>query len=326
MEKTYRNAGVDIEKGERLVDFIKSFDSAAVSGAIGGFAGGFELDREKYSHPVILTTTDGVGTKLLIAKELGIHDTVGIDLVAMCVNDLIANGAQPVSFLDYIACGKLNETVTQDLLRGIIAGCEIAGCVLTGGETAELPDMYGKDDYDLAGFAVGVVDRDEILPNMEDIKEGTPLYGLRSSGIHSNGFSLARKTLPLEDQAILTELLVPTRIYVKELVNLTQSGAVLGAAHITGGGLVANIQRILPVDLEPALDFSWGVPWIFDEIQKRGGVSDTEMRRVFNLGIGMVLAVRSAESAVFEGHATKAGIEAIKIGKAVRKTTTNGER
>ena len=315
MEKRYRDAGVDIEKGERLVNFIKSFDSKAISGAIGGFAGGFELDLDNFSHPVIMSTTDGVGTKLMIAKKLKAHDTVGIDLVAMCVNDLIAGGAQPVSFLDYIACGELNEAVMRDLLRGIIAGCEMAGCELTGGETAEMPDMYGADDYDLAGFAVGVVDRDEMLPKMEDITEGTPLYGLRSSGIHSNGFSLARKTLPLDDKAILTELLVPTKIYVHEVMELLKSGAVLGAAHITGGGLLANVQRILPENLEPVLDYSWHVPWIFDEIQERGGISNSEMRGVFNLGIGMVLSVRSTESAAFENRALKAGIEIIEIGK-----------
>ena len=321
MEKTYRDAGVDIEKGERLVRFIQNFDSPAISSGIGGFAGGFELDTRQYRHPVIMTTTDGVGTKLMIAKKLKRHDTVGIDLVAMCVNDLIANGAMPVSFLDYIACGKLNDDVMRDLLRGIIAGCEIAGCRLTGGETAEMPDMYGADDYDLAGFAVGVVDRDKILPNMEDIDEGTLLYGLPSSGIHSNGFSLARKALPLDDRAILEELLVPTKIYVRELAEVIRSGALMGAAHITGGGLAANIQRILPDDLEPALDFSWEVPWIFDEIQKRGNVTIEEMRKVFNLGIGMVLAVGSAGSADFEKQAMTAGIEAVKIGEIIKRRT-----
>jgi phosphoribosylformylglycinamidine cyclo-ligase len=321
MEKTYRDAGVDIEKGDRLVNFIKGFDSTAISGGIGGFAGGFELDREKFSHPVIMTTTDGVGTKLMIAKKLKVYDTVGIDLVAMCVNDLIAGGAQPVSFLDYIACGRLDEAVIQDLLRGIIAGCETAGCMLTGGETAEMPDMYGIGDYDLAGFAVGIVDRDNMLPFTEDITEGTPLYGLRSSGIHSNGFSLARKTLPLDDKAILTELMVPTKIYVNEVTELLSSGAVLGAAHITGGGLLANVQRILPANLKPVLDFSWDVPWIFEAIQERGGISNSEMRKVFNLGIGMVLPVQLTGSPAFEKRASDAGIEVLKIGKVAKRDT-----
>ncbi len=326
MAQTYRDAGVDIDKGDRLVEFIKNFDSAAVSRAIGGFAGGFELDKDKYPHPVIMSTTDGVGTKLMIAKKLGVYDTVGIDLVAMCVNDLIANGAQPMSFLDYIACGKLDERIVQDILRGIIAGCETAGCELTGGEMAEMPDMYAIDDYDLAGFAVGVVDRDDILPILDGITDGTPLYGLRSSGIHSNGFSLARKTLPLDDQAILTELLVPTRIYVNELMELKKSGAVLGAAHITGGGIVDNTQRVLPVNLEPAFDFSWTVPWIFNEIQERGSVSVSEMRKVFNLGIGMVLVVRSSGSAAFKKRAAEAGIEVLEIGKVVKRSSaTAGE-
>ncbi|MBN1686278.1 MAG: phosphoribosylformylglycinamidine cyclo-ligase [Spirochaetales bacterium] len=321
MGKTYRDAGVDIEKGDRFVEFIKSLRTKAVSSEIGGFSGGFEIDTKKYRHPVILTTTDGVGTKLMIAQKLGVYDTVGIDLVAMCVNDLITGGAQPVSFLDYIACGRINESVLRDIVRGIVEGCEQADCTLSGGETAEMPDMYGTDDLDLAGFAVGIVEKESLLPALDKIAEGTPLYGLKSSGIHSNGFSLARKALPLDNEKIMRELLVPTKIYVKDFFALAKGG-VAGAAHITGGGLEANIQRILPAGMEPALDFAWEVPWIFREIQKQGDVSDQEMRRVFNLGIGMALAVCSEYTARFEEAARSAGIEVVKIGSVIRGKTT----
>ena len=319
MGKTYRDAGVDIEKGEQFVEFIKSLRTKAVSGEIGAFAGGFEIDTEKYKHPIVLTTTDGVGTKLMIAQKLRVYDTVGIDLVAMCVNDLITGGARPVTFLDYIACGRINESVLCDLVRGIVAGCEQAGCTLSGGETAEMPDMYGEDDFDLAGFAVGIVEKEAMLPAKGQIAEGTPIYGIKSSGIHSNGFSLARKTLPLDNEKILRELLVPTRIYVNDFFALAEGGGVVGAAHITGGGLQANIQRILPAGMVAALDFSWEVPWIFHEIQERGEVATQEMRAVFNLGIGMALAVRAGDSVRFEERARSEGIEVVRIGNVVRQ-------
>ncbi len=318
MAKTYREAGVDIQKGDRFADFIRNFTSSVISRDIGGFSGGFEVDTEKFTHPVITTTTDGVGTKLIIAQKLGVYDTVGIDLVAMCVNDLITTGSKPVSFLDYIACGRIRETVLQDLIRGIIAGCEMAHCSLSGGETAEMPDMYKEDDFDLAGFAVGIAEKNEMLPQKERIKEGAVLYGLPSSGIHSNGFSLARKALPLQDDRILRELLIPTKIYVSELDCLLSDCGVLGAAHITGGGLEANIQRVLPENMRPNLTYLWQVPWIFDEIQNRGEISTTEMRNVFNLGIGMALAVDTAKSDIFEQKALSAEIRVIKIGEVVK--------
>jgi len=321
MGKTYRGAGVDIRKGERFVDYIKSLSTAAVSREIGGFAGGFEIDTRKYHRPVILTTTDGVGTKLMIAQKLKRYHTVGIDLVAMCVNDLITAGAKPVSFLDYIACGKINEKVMHDLIRGIVAGCEEADCSLSGGETAEMPDMYGEDDFDLAGFAVGIVEKDAMLPFKAEIEEGTPLYGMKSSGIHSNGFSLVRKTLPPDDERILKELLIPTRIYVREFAALAGAG-LLGAAHITGGGLESNIERILPEGMTPELDYKWDIPDIFHEIQDRGKISTGEMRRVFNLGIGMVLAVRTEDTAVFEKKARTAGIEVLKVGVVTKRRRT----
>ena len=316
MSKTYRDAGVDIEKGDRFADFIRNHSSKAVASSIGGFAGGFEVDLKAYDRPVIMTTTDGVGTKLMIAQKLGIFDTVGIDLVAMCVNDLIASGADPVSFLDYIACGKIDESVLQEIVKGIIEGCERAGCVLSGGETAEMPDMYGPNDFDLAGFAVGVVSKESILPVIESVSEGAVLFGLRSSGIHSNGFSLARKALPMDDSDILKELLVPTTIYVKDVRRLIDTGLVTGAAHITGGGLVGNIRRILPTNLVPQISYSWEIPWIFREMEATGGVEKEEMRRVFNLGIGMVACVNRENAADFSDRTS--GMEIIEIGAVAR--------
>lgn len=316
MSKTYRDAGVDIEKGDRFARYIGALESKAVASGIGGFSGGFELDLDRYRHPVIMTTTDGVGTKLLIAQKAGKYDTVGIDLVAMCVNDLIASGADPVSFLDYIACGKIDETMLQNIVDGIVSGCEMAGCVLTGGETAEMPDMYSPGDFDLAGFAVGVVDRESVLPKTDSIEEDAVLYGLPSAGIHSNGFSLARKALDLDSERIVQELLVPTRIYVKEIQHLLRSGVVAGIAHITGGGLEGNISRILPEGLVPELRFDWEVPWIFAEIESAGGIDQSEMKRVFNMGIGMVICVNRGDApALLE---TAADIKVIEIGRTKR--------
>jgi phosphoribosylformylglycinamidine cyclo-ligase len=215
----------------------------------------------------------------------------------MCVNDLAASGADPVSFLDYIACGSIDESVLHDVIRGIIAGCEEADCLLTGGETAEMPDMYRADDFDLAGFAVGVVEKEAALPNLDAVSEGAVLFGLASSGIHSNGFSLARKILPLDDADILRELLVPTKIYVRDMKTLVRTGLLTGAAHITGGGLEGNISRIIPEHLRPVLSYDWDVPWIFQEIERLGNVDPAEMRRVYNLGIGMVVCVNKAHAA-----------------------------
>ena len=315
MIEAYRKAGVDVKKGDRFVEFIKSIPSSAISGNLGGFAGGFELDTDRYRHPVIMTATDGVGTKLLIAQKLGIFDTVGIDLVAMCVNDLIANGAEPVSFLDYIACGSIDEPVMQDLIVGIVKGCEEAGCTLAGGETAEMPEVYDKKDFDLAGFAVGVVEKDNVLPKLSRMNPGAQLWGLPSAGIHANGLSLARKVLPLDDQSILEELLRPTVIYVKSLKNLLSTGKILGVAHITGGGLINNIKRIVPPDLDFELSYDWPKPWIFNEIQKRAEISRDEMRRVYNLGIGMAIAVQESDSVGLMEDARRQKIELIHIGK-----------
>lgn len=289
--KTYQEAGVSIEAGDRFARFIANHPSPAVSRSIGGFAGGFRLDPTTCPDPVVFSTTDGVGTKLLVARALGKFDTIGIDLVAMCVNDLIVNGAKPVQFLDYIAIGHIDADLLETLIQGVIRGCELAECQLAGGETAEMPDVYGPTDFDLAGFAVGVASASQVRPRKEAIRPGDLLLGLPSSGIHSNGLSLARKVLPIES-GLWPELLTPTRIYVRDLVPLFPLDAFKAAAHITGGGLVGNLQRVLPDGLRIELSRDWPRPSIFDAILA-AGVSPDEMERVFNMGIGMVLVVDS---------------------------------
>ena len=291
--KSYEEAGVSIDKGDKFASFIGSLKSKAVSRSIGGFAGGIAIDTKKYKNPIMLSTTDGVGTKLMIAQELGIYDTVGIDLVAMSVNDLIVCGAAPQTFLDYIACGKIHEEVLHQIIKGVVDGCEQAECTLAGGETAEMPDVYGKDDFDLAGFAVGIVDRDKMLPRKKNIKKGDIILGLPSAGIHSNGLSLARKVIDKKDKAGRRELLKPTKIYVKELKKLIAKDNIEAAAHITGGGLTGNLIRTLPKTVKPVFDTSaWEVPEIFKKIQKNGGIDPVEMERVFNMGIGIAMVVK----------------------------------
>ena len=314
--KSYADAGVDIEKGDRFAEFIGSLKSKAVSGEIGGFAGGIEIDTEKYKNPVLLSTTDGVGTKLLIARQLEKYDTIGIDLVAMCVNDLIVCGADPVNFLDYIACGKLKEKQMQEIIKGVVNGCEQSECILAGGETAEMPDVYAEDDFDLAGFCVGLVSRENILPKKDKISSGDSILALKSVGIHSNGLSLARKVIKKDDIEGRKELLKPTKIYVKDLKELLKTGKILSAAHITGGGLVGNLKRTIPDSLEPEIDFSsWETPEIFKKIQSQGNIETEEMRKVFNMGIGIAFIVKkSDEDSVIE-HGKKSGIEVLKIGK-----------
>ena len=291
--KSYEEAGVSIDKGDKFASFIGSLKSKAVSRSIGGFAGGIAIDTKKYKNPIMLSTTDGVGTKLMIAQELGIYDTVGIDLVAMSVNDLIVCGAAPQTFLDYIACGKIHEDVLHQIIKGVVDGCEQAECTLSGGETAEMPDVYGKDDFDLAGFAVGLVDRDKMLPRKKNIKKGDIILGLPSVGIHSNGLSLARKVIDKKDKAGRRELLEPTKIYVKELKKLIAKDNIEAAAHITGGGLTGNLIRTLPKTVKPVFDTTaWEVPEIFKKIQKNGGIDPVEMERVFNMGIGIAMVVK----------------------------------
>lgn len=306
---SYKDAGVDIDAGDRLIDNIKPFAKktmrAGVLGGIGGFGALFEIPK-KYREPVLVSGTDGVGTKLKLAFMLQKHGTVGIDLVAMSVNDILVQGAEPLFFLDYFACGKLDLGIATDVIRGIAAGCETAGCTLIGGETAEMPGMYPDGEYDLAGFAVGAVEKSGIIDG-SSIREGDIVLGLASSGAHSNGYSLIRKiierdktdlstTLPGEDRPLSEAVMAPTRIYVKSMLSLFEKCPPKGLAHITGGGLVENIPRILPENLAAALEKTWPLPPLFSWLQQRGNVAESEMLRVFNCGIGMVV-VTSPENA-----------------------------
>jgi phosphoribosylformylglycinamidine cyclo-ligase len=298
---SYRDAGVDIDAGDRLVERIKPFAARTrrdgVLAGIGGFGALFELSQ-KYRQPVLVSGTDGVGTKLKLAFELGFHDTVGIDLVAMSVNDVLVQGAEPLFFLDYFACGKLDVEVAARVIQGIAAGCELAGCALIGGETAEMPGMYPPGEYDLAGFAVGVVEKDRIIDG-RSIRAGDVVLGLASSGPHSNGYSLIRKIISSRNIDLAAEfhgqplghaLMAPTRIYVRSVLPLLGSVAIKGMAHITGGGLTENVPRILPDDLTAALRRSaCTLPPIFTWLKQAGNVEDSEMYRTFNCGIGMVL-------------------------------------
>ena len=313
--KTYTEAGVDIDRGDRFVDFIRSIRSRAVDPGIGGFSAALPVTALGFREPVLMTTTDGTGTKLLVARKLGRFDTIGIDLVAMNVNDLLVCGARPVVFLDYIACGKIDETRLHDVMRGIVRGCELAGCSLGGGETAEMPDVYGADDFDLAGFAVGFAEKDRVLPRKAEVRAGDVVLGIPSSGIHSNGLSLARKVIPESDTASWKELLTPTRIYAREMRTLLETGRVLAAAHITGGGLFGNLQRVIPNTLVPRFTFGWPVPPIFARIQSAGGVSDPEMRAVFNLGLGITLVAHPADAPALKAAAVREGFELLEVGE-----------
>ena len=308
---SYRSAGVDIDAGDALVEAIKPFARRTmrpeVLAGIGGFGALFEISK-KYKEPVLVSGTDGVGTKLKLAFRLNRHDTVGIDLVAMSVNDILVQGAEPLFFLDYFACGKLDVATATDVVKGIAAGCEMAGCALIGGETAEMPGMYAKGDYDMAGFTVGAVERDAVLPRT-DIAAGDAVLGLASSGVHSNGYSLVRKVversgLAYQDPAPFAAdlklgeaLLAPTRIYVKSCLKAIKVGGVKAFAHITGGGLIENIPRVLPDGIGVVLDAStWTIPPVFPWLADIGGIDVHEMARTFNCGIGMVCIV-AAEAA-----------------------------
>jgi phosphoribosylaminoimidazole synthetase len=310
---TYAQAGVDIDAGEALVEAIKPLAKATrrpgADASLGGFGALFDLKAAGYADPLLVTTTDGVGTKLKIAIESGRHDTVGIDLVAMCVNDLLAQGAEPLMFLDYYATAKLEVEVARRVVAGIAEGCRQAGAALVGGETAEMPGMYGSGDYDLAGFSVGAVERGAVLPRLDEQKAGDVLIGLSSSGPHSNGYSLIRRIVersglawdapaPFEAGKTLGEaLMAPTRIYVKSLLPLLKAGLIKGGAHITGGGLIENPPRCIAAGLEPAFDWdSWELPPVFQWLQQVGGVADHEMRRTFNCGVGFVV-ITSPENA-----------------------------
>ncbi len=320
---SYKDAGVDIDAGDRLVENIKPFAKktmrAGVLGGIGGFGALFEIPKQ-YREPVLVSGTDGVGTKLKLAFMLGKHDTVGIDLVAMSVNDILVQGAEPLFFLDYFACGKLDVNVATDVIKGIASGCEMAGCTLIGGETAEMPGMYPEGEYDLAGFAVGAVEKSKIIDGSA-IREGDIVLGLASSGAHSNGYSLVRKILerektdlsmilPGESRPLSEVVMAPTRIYVKSMLSLFRQLPPKGLAHITGGGLLENIPRILPENLTAAIQKTWTMPPLFSWLQEKGNVADSEMHRVFNCGIGMVV-VTSSENAEASMHLLRESGESV---------------
>lgn len=305
---TYASAGVDIDAGNDLVrqikPLVKSTQRPGVLGSIGGFGGLFELPGG-YQQPVLVSATDGVGTKLVMAMQLGVHDTVGIDLVAMCVNDVVVTGAEPLFFLDYYATGKLHVELARSVIQGIATGCQYAGAALIGGETAELPGMYSGEDYDLAGFCVGIVEKTRIL-NPESVQAGDKVIGLASSGPHSNGYSLIRKILkvsgcnpdePFADGTLATTLMAPTRIYVRPLLAVLENHSIRSMAHITGGGIVENLPRALPDHLQARLvSNAWPVPEIFTWLQQHGDVDWQEMLRTFNCGLGMILVVPESES------------------------------
>lgn len=306
---TYRDAGVDIDAGDELVDRIKPLVRRSmrpeVLGGLGGFGALVEIPMDRYRRPVLVSGTDGVGTKLRLAIDHGFHDSVGIDLVAMCVNDVLVQGAEPLFFLDYFATGKLVVDIGERLVAGIVEGCVQAGCALVGGETAEMPGMYHGDDYDLAGFCVGVVEKDLILDGSNTVA-GDVVIGLPSSGPHSNGFSLIRRILQisgadpgtdLDGVPLIRRLMEPTRIYVKPVLALIRELPVHGIAHITGGGLVENIPRVLPGGLEVVLERrAWGNDPVFDWLKTQGNVAQPEMYRVFNCGIGMTIHVGRADA------------------------------
>ncbi|HJP04895.1 MAG: phosphoribosylformylglycinamidine cyclo-ligase [Chromatiales bacterium] len=316
---TYRDAGVDIDAGNRLIErikpLVKATHRAGVLGNIGGFGGLFELDKSAYREPVLVSGTDGVGTKLRLAIALGKHDTVGIDLVAMCANDVIVQGAEPLFFLDYFGCGQLDEDIAADVISGIADGCQQSGAALIGGETAELPGMYAGDDYDLAGFCVGVVEKSDIIDGSQ-VAPGDSIIGVASSGPHSNGYSLIRKILEdsnmdagsvWEDTTLGAALLTPTRIYVSAVLGLIKAVPVHGLAHITGGGIPENLARVLSNSVDANVETgTWERPAIFDWLQEQGAVAETEMLRTFNCGLGMMAIVPAdhADAAVAELNAS----------------------
>ena len=331
---TYAQSGVDIDAGNAMVEAIKPLVRATkrpgADTEIGGFGGLFDLKAAGFSDPILVAANDGVGTKVKIAIDTGIHDTVGIDLVAMCVNDLVVQGAEPLFFLDYYATGKLEPEAGVAIVKGIAEGCRIAGCALIGGETAEMPGLYAKGDYDLAGFAVGAAERGTLLPR-PDIGAGDVVLGLASSGVHSNGFSLVRKVvettgLGWEDDAPFAPgtplgraLLAPTRIYVRSVLAALKAGAAIkGLAHITGGGFPDNIPRVLPKGLGVRLDLSAiAGPPVFGWLARAGGIAEAEMLRTFNCGIGMVVIAAADEAEAVAGHLTKAGETVCRLGEVV---------
>ena len=306
---TYRDAGVDIDAGNALVDRIKPAVKRTlrpeVLGGLGGFGGLFDISKHGLDHPVLVSGTDGVGTKLKLAQRLSHHQTIGIDLVGMCVNDVLVQGAEPLFFLDYFACGRLNVDQAATVVEGIARGCELAGCALIGGETAEMPDMYPAGEYDLAGFSVGIVDRAKLIDGSA-IKQGQVAVAIASSGPHSNGYSLIRRILSLTDADLSTPvgnrslgeaLMEPTRIYVRPILDAMKTIDIKGLCHITGGGLAENLLRVLPDNTRLDIDLaSWSLPAVFRWLADNGGVETAEMLRTFNCGIGMVAIVEASDA------------------------------
>ena len=322
---TYRDAGVDIDAGNNFVKKIKPLIEktlrSEVISDIGGFGGLFELSKNKYKKPILVSGTDGVGTKLLLAQQLNDHSTIGIDLVAMCSNDVLVQGAEPLFFLDYFACGKLDIKTATIVVKGISDGCLQAGIALIGGETAEMPDMYNGDDYDLAGFCVGVVDKENLIDG-NSISTGDIIVGLSSSGPHSNGFSLIRKILEIGDKPIINGqpieklLLSPTRIYVKPIIQLIKKVKIKGLAHITGGGITENIPRILKNTIQAEINInSWSQGPVFDWLSIAGKISPDEMRKTFNCGVGMVVIVEQSDLNSTLDILNKTGEVAWKLGE-----------
>lgn len=326
MGLSYKDAGVDIDKGNKAVeeikDLVKSTYNPNVITDLGGFGGLFNLQVEKYNNPVLAAATDGVGTKLKLAFLDDKHDTIGIDLVAMSVNDLITLGAKPLFFLDYLATSKLDVKQFKDVVSGIVTGCKKSNCALLGGETAEMPDFYNTKEYDMAGFCVGIVDKDNIITG-ESIKAGDILIGLASNGIHSNGYSLIRKIfldgVNTVKQSLLEEFLTPTRIYAKPVLSLVDEFKIKGIAHITGGGIIENIPRMIPDNLTANIDLkSFKTPMIFKKIQDVGKVKKREMYKTFNMGIGMVLAVNPEIKDEVLTNLEKIGEKAYEIGNITK--------
>ena len=338
MSEAYKQAGVDIAAGNEAVERMKKHVSRTfrpeVLTGLGGFGALFGLDKDKYEEPVLVSGTDGVGTKLMLAFAMDKHDTIGIDAVAMCVNDIVVQGAEPLFFLDYLACGKVVPERIEAIVKGIADGCEQAGCALIGGETAEMPGMYGEDEYDIAGFAVGIVDRKRLIDG-SGIRPGDAVIGLASSGVHSNGYSLVRKvllgdcgyslddTLPELGGARLGDVLLePTRIYVKPVLRLIGRVEVKGLAHITGGGFIENLPRVLPEGVNVEIAYgSWPVQPIFRLLQERGRISNRDMFTTFNMGIGMVAVVPADQADEAVRTLAAEGVEAYRIG-----TVTPGSR
>lgn len=327
---TYKDAGVDIDAGNTLIDSIKPLVARTrrpeVMAGLGGFGGLFRLPVDRYREPVLVSGTDGVGTKLKLAQMTGIHNTIGIDLVAMCVNDVLVQGAEPLFFLDYFACGKLDTKLATDVIRGIADGCEQANAALIGGETAEMPDMYADGDYDLAGFCVGAVDRKDIIDG-STIAEGNAVIALASSGPHSNGYSLIRKVLDIarrreiDGQTAEKALMSPTRIYVKPIMALAKDVEIRGLAHITGGGLTENIPRILPEGLSAEVETdSWKLPAMFEWLQAEGNIKTGEMRRTFNCGVGMIAIVDAGQVEMAIDRLNASGESAWRLGTIVAGT------